>query len=150
MQLPGAGRTRPRRCRRRPTPALPDLAPFVTPNNDFYRIDTALCVPQVDPATGSCGSTAGCDNPITLTYDELLQRPMIERYVTLACVSNEVGGDLIGNAQWLGVPIKDLLDEAGPQAGADQVVQRSVDGFTAGTPDRGAAGRPGRDARGRR
>ena len=69
---------------------------------------------------------------------------MIERYVTLACVSNEVGGDLIGNALWLGVPLKDLLDEAGPHAGADQVVSRSVDGCTCGTPT--AALRDGRDA----
>jgi DMSO/TMAO reductase YedYZ molybdopterin-dependent catalytic subunit len=69
---------------------------------------------------------------------------MIERYATLACVSNEVGGDLIGNARWLGVPVKDLLDEAGPLDGADQVVSRSVDGFTAGTPT--AAFLDGRDA----
>ena len=69
---------------------------------------------------------------------------MIERYVTLACVSNEVGGDLIGNARWLGVPLKDLLDEAGPEPGADQVVSRSVDGWTCGTPT--AVLRDGRDA----
>ena len=73
---------------------------------------------------------------------------MIERYVTLACVSNEVGGDLIGNARWLGVPIKDLLDEADPDPGADQVVSRSVDGFTAGTPTAVAPRRPRRDAGG--
>ena len=79
-----------------------------------------------------------------LTFDELLRRPMIERYVTLACVSNEVGGDLIGNARWLGVPVEDLLDEVGPRPGADQVVSRSVDGFTAGTPT--AVLRDGRDA----
>ena len=72
--------------------------------------------------------------PLTLTYEQLLARPMIERYVTLACVSNEVGGDLIGNAKWLGVRVKDLLLEAGPLSGADQVVGRSIDGFTAGTP----------------
>jgi hypothetical protein len=73
-------------------------------------------------------------NPITITWDQLLQRPMIERYVTLACVSNEVGGDLIGNALWLGTPIRELLEEAGPLPGADQVVQRSVDGWTCGSP----------------
>jgi DMSO/TMAO reductase YedYZ molybdopterin-dependent catalytic subunit len=81
---------------------------------------------------------------MTLTFDQLVARPMIERYVTLACVSNEVGGDLIGNARWLGVPLKDLLDEVEPEDGADQVVSRSVDGFTAGSPT--AALRDGRDA----
>ena len=69
---------------------------------------------------------------------------MIERYITLSCVSNEVGGDLIGNATWLGVPLKDLLEEAGPDAGADQVVSRSVDGFSAGTPTKALL--DGRDA----
>ena len=83
-------------------------------------------------------------NPITITWAQLLQRPMIERYVTLACVSNEVGGDLIGNALWLGMPIKELLDLADPLPGADQVVQRSVDGWTCGTPT--AVLRDGRDA----
>ena len=88
-------------------------SPYVSSNKDFYRIDTALYPPQVDPAT----------------WEQLLQRPMIERYLTLACVSNEVGGDLIGNALWLGTPIKALLEEAGPLAGADQVIQRSSDGW---------------------
>jgi DMSO/TMAO reductase YedYZ molybdopterin-dependent catalytic subunit len=82
--------------------------------------------------------------PITLTWADLLKRPMVERYITLSCVSNEVGGYLIGNARWLGVPIQDLLDEVGPDDGADQVVSRSVDGFTAGTPTK--ALRDGRDA----
>src|SRR5690606_17889891 len=82
--------------------------------------------------------------PLTLTFDELLSRPMIERYITLTCVSNEVGGGLIGNARWLGVPIADLLDEVDPDPAADQVVSWSVDGFTAGTPT--AVLRDGRDA----
>ena len=70
----------------------------------------------------------------TLTYDELLARPMVERIVTLACVSNEVGGHLVGNARWLGAPLADLLREAGVQPGATQLVSRSVDGWTCGTP----------------
>ena len=123
---------------------LPQLAPYVTPNGDFYRIDTALVVPQVDPAHWQLRIHGRVRNPITLTYAELLARPMVERYVTLACVSNEVGGDLIGNARWLGVPLKDLLDEAEPLDGADQVVGRSVDGWTCGTPT--AVLRDGRDA----
>jgi DMSO/TMAO reductase YedYZ molybdopterin-dependent catalytic subunit len=113
---------------------LPDLARFVTPNADFYRIDTALTVPQIDPLTWHLKIHGRVRNPVTLSYADLLARPMIERYVTLACVSNEVGGGLISNAKWLGVRLKDVLEEAGPLPGADQVVGRSVDGFTAGAP----------------
>jgi DMSO/TMAO reductase YedYZ molybdopterin-dependent catalytic subunit len=117
---------------------------YVTSNDDFYRIDTALFPPQVDPANWQLRIHGMVRNPITITWAELLKRPMIERYVTLACVSNEVGGDLIGNALWLGTPIKALLDEADPLPDADQVVQRSVDGWTCGTPT--AVLRDGRDA----
>ncbi|TYB36325.1 molybdopterin-dependent oxidoreductase [Micromonospora sp. AP08] len=124
--------------------SLSRLAPFVTPNREFYRIDTALVVPQVDPATWRLRIHGRVRNPIELSFDDLLARPMVERYVTLACVSNEVGGDLIGNARWLGVPIRQLLDEAQPEEGADQVVGRSVDGWTCGTPT--AVLRDGRDA----
>jgi DMSO/TMAO reductase YedYZ molybdopterin-dependent catalytic subunit len=132
------------------TPVVPANAqvqgavPYVTPTDDFYRIDTSLYPPQVDPETWELRIHGMVRNPITLTFAELLKRPMIERYVTLACVSNEVGGDLIGNTLWLGTPIKALLDEADPLPGADQVVQRSVDGWTCGTPT--AALRDGRDA----
>jgi DMSO/TMAO reductase YedYZ molybdopterin-dependent catalytic subunit len=133
-------------------PALPGaadfrvkgLAPFVTDARDFYLIDTALSVPQIDPASWQLRIHGRVRKPLTLTYQQLLARPMIERYITLACVSNEVGGTLIGNARWLGVPIKDLLDEVEPLDGADQLVSRSVDGFTAGTPT--ALLRDGRDA----
>ena len=107
---------------------------YVVSNADFYRIDTALVVPRVDPADWTLKIHGRVRTPITMTFADLLKRPMIERYITLSCVSNEVGGDLIGNAKWLGVPLKDLLEEAGPEDGADQVVSRSVDGFTAGTP----------------
>ncbi|MFE9653725.1 molybdopterin-dependent oxidoreductase [Micromonospora sp. NPDC006431] len=132
-----------------PVPAGADLsvsrlAPYVTPNREFYRIDTALVVPQVDPATWRLRIHGRVRKPIELSFADLLARPMVERYVTLACVSNEVGGDLIGNARWLGVPIKELLDEAEPEEGADQVVGRSVDGWTCGTPT--AVLRDGRDA----
>ncbi|RKN54096.1 molybdopterin-binding oxidoreductase [Micromonospora costi] len=135
-----------------PAPAVPagadlsltQLAPYVTPNFGFYRIDTALVVPQVDPDTWRLRIHGRVRNPITLSFADLLARPLVERYVTLACVSNEVGGDLIGNARWLGVPLRDLLDEVGPEEGADQVVGRSVDGWTCGTPT--AVLRDGRDA----
>jgi DMSO/TMAO reductase YedYZ molybdopterin-dependent catalytic subunit len=113
---------------------VPDQTPFVTGNSDFYRIDTALTVPQVNPDTWKLRIHGRVDHPYEITYAELLAMPMVERYVTLACVSNVVGGDLIGNAKWLGVPLKGLLERAAPQVGADQVVGRAVDGFTVGTP----------------
>jgi DMSO/TMAO reductase YedYZ molybdopterin-dependent catalytic subunit len=123
---------------------LPGLARFVTSNRSFYRIDTALVVPQVAPDEWTLKVHGRVRNPLTITFDQLLARPMIERYITLACVSNEVGGGLIGNARWLGVRIGDILAEADPEPRADQVVSRSVDGFTAGTPTEVL--RDGRDA----
>lgn len=123
---------------------VPGVAPFVTRAADFYRIDTALTVPQMEPKDWRLRIHGRVKRPLTLTYEQLLARPMVERYITLACVSNEVGGELVGNARWLGVPIKDLLDEVEPDDGADQVVSRSTDGYTAGTPT--AALRDGRDA----
>jgi DMSO/TMAO reductase YedYZ molybdopterin-dependent catalytic subunit len=123
---------------------IPGLSSYVSANSGFYRIDTALYAPQVDPATWQLRIHGMVRNPITVSFADLLARPLVERYVTLACVSNEVGGDLIGNARWLGVAVKDLLDEAQPLDGADQVVSRSADGWTCGTPT--AALRDGRDA----
>jgi DMSO/TMAO reductase YedYZ molybdopterin-dependent catalytic subunit len=122
----------------------PGAVAYVTSNDDFYRIDTSLYPPQIDPATWQLKIHGMVRNPITLSWDDLLKRPMIERYVTLACVSNEVGDSLIGNALWLGTPIKALLDEADPLPDADQVVQRSVDGWTCGSPT--SVLRDGRDA----
>lgn len=110
------------------------LSPLVTPNDEFYRIDTALQVPAVDPATWRLRVTGMVENEIELSFDDLLALPLIETVVTLACVSNPVGGDLIGNAVWLGYPIHKLLAEAKPLSGADMVLSRSVDGFTASTP----------------
>ncbi|MEU4474843.1 molybdopterin-dependent oxidoreductase [Micromonospora sp. NPDC023888] len=124
--------------------ALTQLTPYVTPNFAFYRIDTALVVPQVDPDTWRLRIHGRVGTERTYSYADLLARPLVERYVTLACVSNEVGGDLIGNARWLGVPLRELLDEVDPDDDADQVVGRSVDGWTCGTPT--AALRDGRDA----
>ncbi|MEU7613018.1 molybdopterin-dependent oxidoreductase [Micromonospora sp. NPDC049204] len=124
--------------------ALTQLAPYVTSNFEFYRIDTALVVPQVDPDTWRLRIHGRVGTERTYSYADLLARPLVERYVTLACVSNEVGGDLIGNARWLGVPLRELLDEVDPDDDADQVVGRSVDGWTCGTPT--AALRDGRDA----
>ncbi|NND04626.1 MAG: molybdopterin-dependent oxidoreductase, partial [Acidimicrobiia bacterium] len=120
------------------------LSSFMTPNADFYRIDTALVVPQVPIDTFELGFTGMIDNPMTLSYEDLIDRPLIESDITLTCVSNEVGGQLVGNARWLGVPLADLLAEVGVQSGSDQLVGRSVDGYTAGFPV--AAALDGRDA----
>jgi DMSO/TMAO reductase YedYZ molybdopterin-dependent catalytic subunit len=122
-----------------PLPADADLAvegldPFVTPNADFYRIDTALVVPQVSKDSWSLKIGGMVDDPIELSFSDLLSRTQVERYITLSCVSNPIGGDLIGNALWQGVLLKDVLEEAGVQPGATQVVSRSIDGWTAGTP----------------
>ena len=110
------------------------MTPFVTPMEDFYRVDTALVVPRVDISTWRLELRGMVGRPLTLTYDELLARPHVERDITLTCVSNEVGGRLAGHARWQGVLLRDLLDEAGVDPAADQVVGRSVDGYTCGFP----------------
>ena len=110
------------------------LAPIITPNADFYRIDTALQVPRIDPSTWRLKITGMVENEVEIDFAELLALPLEESTTTLACVSNYVGGDLIGNATWLGYPIRELLARARPQSGADMVLSRSQDGFTAGTP----------------
>ena len=119
------------------------LSPFTTPNDDFYRIDTALSVPQVDTEGWTLRIDGMVDRPLELTYDQLLERDMIEADITLTCVSNEVGGGLVGNARWLGVRLDELLDEVGVREQADQVVGRSVDGYTCGFP---VSALDGRDA----
>ncbi|WP_354351764.1 molybdopterin-dependent oxidoreductase [Pseudarthrobacter sp. PvP090] len=113
---------------------LDGVGPLVTPNKDFYRIDTALRVPVVDPGQWTLKVTGRVEKEISLDFAALLAKPLIERHVTIACVSNEVGGDLIGNARWLGWPVRELLALAGPKDGADMVLSRSADGWTAGTP----------------
>jgi DMSO/TMAO reductase YedYZ molybdopterin-dependent catalytic subunit len=123
---------------------IPGLSAFITPNDRFYRIDTALFVPSVDADSWSLRIHGMVDREIRLDYRQLLARPLIERDVTLTCVSNEIGGPYISNARWIGAPLKDLLDEAGVRAGATQIVSRSADGFTVGTPT--AVAMDGRDA----
>jgi len=113
---------------------IPGLASFVTSNNDFYRVDTAIVLPQVDPSSWQLRVHGMVSREITITFDELLRRPLIEDYVTLCCVSDPVGGPYIGNALWLGASLASLLREAGIKAGADQLMCTSVDGFTSGTP----------------
>ena len=110
------------------------ISQLVTPNERFYRIDTALLVPRPNLDTWRLNVTGMVDRPLELTYDELVGMPLHEQYVTIACVSNEVGGDLVGNALWRGVRLKELLEQAGVQPAATQIVGRAVDGFTVGFP----------------
>ncbi|WP_051022945.1 molybdopterin-dependent oxidoreductase [Nocardia pneumoniae] len=113
---------------------VPGLTPYLTSNDDFYRIDTALIVPQVSKDDWSLRIHGMVDREIRLGWADLAHRPVEERLITLACVSNPVGGDLIGNARWLGYRLDELLAEAGPHPDADMVLSHSTDGWTAGTP----------------
>lgn len=110
------------------------ISPLITPNADFYRVDTALTVPSVDPTTWRLVIDGMVDQRVELSFDDLVGMGLDEYAVTLTCVSNEVGGGLVGNAIWQGVPIRDILRMAGPQSGADMVLSKSVDGYTASTP----------------
>ena len=110
------------------------IAPLITPNEDFYLIDTALSYPQVDPADWSLQIHGMVDREVEISFDELLDLGLVREQVTLSCVSNRVGGRLVGNAEWVGVPLARVLDEAGVQPGATQIVGRSIDRWTAGFP----------------
>ncbi|MFL5751731.1 MAG: molybdopterin-dependent oxidoreductase [Chloroflexota bacterium] len=110
------------------------VTPIVMPNDKFYRIDTALLTPAVDVAAWQLTVKGLVARETTLSYAELAELPLFEQYVTIACVSNEVGGNLVGNAKWTGVRLRDVLEIAGVQPTATQLVGRSVDGWTAGMP----------------
>jgi DMSO/TMAO reductase YedYZ molybdopterin-dependent catalytic subunit len=113
---------------------VPGISPFITPNGQFYRVDTALIVPQVDPKGWQLRIHGMVAREITISFDQLLHRPLIEDYITLCCVSNPVGGPYIGNAKWLGASLSSLIRAAGPVRGAEQLFCTSVDGFTCGVP----------------
>ncbi|WP_082618240.1 molybdopterin-dependent oxidoreductase [Oerskovia sp. Root22] len=113
---------------------VPGITPYVTPNDEFYRIDTALRVPEVDPDDWRLRVVGLVEEEVEISFAELLALPLVEHATTLTCVSNEVGGDLVGNAVWLGYPLRDLLARARPHADADMVLSRSADGWTASTP----------------
>lgn len=123
---------------------VPGLGPFFTPNERFYRVDTALLVPALMAEDWRLRVHGMVEREITLDYERLLSRPLIERDITLTCVSNPVGGRYAGNARWIGASLRELLLEAGPHPSTDQIVSRSVDGFTLGTPT--AVAMDGRDA----
>ncbi|HEY0240321.1 MAG TPA: molybdopterin-dependent oxidoreductase [Friedmanniella sp.] len=124
---------------------LPGMTPFTTPVDSFYRVDISLVTPQIDASSWSLTVDGMVDHPFTLTYEELLAMPMIERNITLTCVSNEVGGSYVSSGRWLGVPFSTILERAGVQAGVDQVYSYSLDsGYTASTPIQAVS--DGRDA----
>jgi DMSO/TMAO reductase YedYZ molybdopterin-dependent catalytic subunit len=110
------------------------VTPVVTPNRSFYRIDTALLIPRVALEAWRLGVTGMVDRPLTLTYQELAAMDQVEADVTISCVSNAIGGHLVGNARWQGVRLADILRQAGVQSAATQVVGRSIDGWTGGFP----------------
>ncbi len=113
---------------------LSPVTPFITPADDFYRIDTALSFPRADRAKWAVEIKGMVDTPLRLTYDDLLALPQVERIITLCCVSNEVGDEYVGNAVWRGVMLKEILDQAGIRAGVEQVFSTSLDGWTCGFP----------------
>ncbi|CAN7189057.1 molybdopterin-dependent oxidoreductase [Microbacterium maritypicum] len=113
---------------------IPGLSKLFTPNKDFYRVDTALTVPSIDPDTWRLVIDGMVDQRVEMSFQDILDMGLDEYAITLTCVSNEVGGELVGNAKWLGVPLRDVLKKAGVKSGADMVLSRSVDGYTASTP----------------
>src|SRR4051794_10554908 len=116
------------------TVGVAGIAPWRTPNNDFYIIHTALAPPSISPEDWQLRIHGMVDRELSFSYQDLLDRQLTEGWVTLCCVSNEVGGDLIGNAWWSGVAVRELLAEAGVQARANAVRQTSHDGWDCGTP----------------
>jgi len=123
---------------------IPGLSRFITANPGFYRVDTAIVLPQIPPSSWQLRIHGMVRRELTISFDQLLRRPLTEAYITLTCVSNPVGGPYIGNARWLGASLGSLLREAGIRAGADQLFCTSSDGFTSGTPVQTAM--DGRDA----
>jgi DMSO/TMAO reductase YedYZ molybdopterin-dependent catalytic subunit len=123
---------------------IPGLSSFITPNANFYRVDTAIVLPQIPPSNWQLRIHGMVSRELTLNFDQLIRRPLIEDYITLTCVSNQVGGPYAGNARWLGASLRSILNEAGIKAGADQLFCTSFDGFTSGTPV--ATAMDGRDA----
>jgi DMSO/TMAO reductase YedYZ molybdopterin-dependent catalytic subunit len=143
LKLPAATRPVP------PLPAgvnlgIPGLSPFVTRNSQFYRVDTAIVIPQIPPSSWQLRIHGMVSRPLTLTFHDLMKLPLIEDWITLTCVSDPVEGPFISNAKWLGTSLGALLRKAGIQAGADQLFCTSFDGFTSGTPVQTAM--DGRDA----
>ena len=122
----------------RPLPAgvkVEGITPFRTSNQDFYRVDTRLSLPTVDVDTWRLRIDGDVRRPVSLTFDDVAAMDLIERDITLTCVSNDVGGRYVGGTRWLGVRLTDVLDRAGIDATkADQILSTDVDGMTISTP----------------
>ncbi|MDO9457151.1 molybdopterin-dependent oxidoreductase, partial [Nocardioides sp.] len=112
----------------------PGITPLQVSNGDFYRVDTRLDVPVVPSDDWVLKIDGDVENEFEISFDELLEMPMVERDITLTCVSNSVGGKYVGGARWLGVPLKDIIDRAKPGSGVDQMLATDFDGMTIGTP----------------
>src|SRR5215475_1728747 len=132
VKLAAPARRAPKLARGTEISNIPGLSAFYTPNSQFYRVDTALVVPQVDPRSWQLRIHGMVDKPMTITFTDLMKRPMIDHDVTLTCVSESVGGGYVGNARWQGALLADLLKEAGVQKGAAQIVMRDVNGMNLG------------------
>ncbi len=123
---------------------LPGITPFRTPSPDFYRVDIALSTPRIDVDTWSLPIGGLVDEPITLRYEDILDMALVERWITLTCVSNPVGGPYVSTGRWLGVPLVDLFEQVGVRPEADQIFTESADGLTMSIPLDAAT--DGRDA----
>lgn len=137
ITLPPTSATLPGQLRPVPSTAelsIDGITPLITPTSEFFRIDIAFSTPQIDPATWRLQIGGEVDAPLSFSYDELLAMPQVTAPITMACVSNDVGGKLIGTAVWQGVELRTLLERAGVKTGGQQIVGRSVDGFTVGFP----------------
>ena len=108
------------------------LTSFYTPNSQFYRVDTALSVPQISPQSWQLRIHGMVGKPVTIGFNDLMKRPMFDHDVTLCCVSESVGGSLLGNARWQGTSLADVLRMAGVAKGAQQIVMRDVNGMNIG------------------
>jgi len=113
---------------------IPGLSSFITPNGSFYRVDTAIVLPEIPPDSWQLRVHGMVAKEITISFAELIRRPLTADYITLTCVSDPVAGPYVGNALWLGASLASLLRQAGVRAGADQLLCTSSDGFTSGTP----------------
>ncbi len=115
-------------------PDIQGLALEVTPNADFYEVSKNPFDPQVDPNSWRLQIGGLVDRPFSLTFKEIKALPSVEQYATLCCISNDVGGNLIGNALWRGVRLKDLLEKAGVKPEAVNIVLRARDDYSDSIP----------------
>jgi DMSO/TMAO reductase YedYZ molybdopterin-dependent catalytic subunit len=102
----------------------------LTSNKQFYVVSKNVIDPQLSPVGWELRVEGLVEEPYTLTYDELTALPWVEETITLECISNPVGGDLIGNAVWRGVPLKDILERAGLRPEVVDIASFAEDGYS--------------------